>query len=59
MEFQEEMVIHLQQVPLKEILVELVKVVEARDHLAAEELVKQANQDKDLLIQIKVEVEME
>ncbi len=59
MEFQEEVVIHLQQVPLKEILEELDKVVDKRDHLAAEELVKQVNQDKDLLIQIKVEVEME
>ena len=46
MEFQEELVIHLQQVPHKEILEELVKVVEKQDHLAAAELVKQENQEE-------------
>ena len=46
MEFQEEVVIHLQQIPLKVNLVELVKVAEKQDHLAAEELVKQENQEE-------------
>ena len=58
MEFQEEVVIHLQQVPLKEILEEQVKGEVKQVHLVVEVLDKQVIQDKDLLVQLKVEVEM-